>query len=109
MSAPSRLFSFTVAAALLLASTSAAALDEVDAQFTTTSNSTPSSGAIAMDLLILRPMSLVGTLLGGAVFVVGLPVELISGDVSGPAHRLVGQPARFTFTRPLGETGGRED
>ncbi len=38
-----------------------------------------------MDLLVLRPLSLVGTVLGTAVFIVGLPFEAMSGDVAGPA------------------------
>ena len=109
MSAKSRVFSFVAAAALLGASASAAAVDSVDASFSTESDNTPSSGAIAMDIILLRPLSLVGTVLGTAVFVAGLPFEAISGDISGPAKRLVVQPAKFTFTRPLGDTGGRSN
>ena len=109
MSAKSSISSFAAAALLLAASASAAAGDDINAQFNSTSDSTPSSGAIAMDVLVLRPMSLMGTVLGAAVFVVGLPFEALSGDVAGPAHRLVGQPAAFTFTRPIGDTGGRTD
>ncbi len=109
MSAKSRIFSVVAAAALLAASASAAAGDDINASFSSESDTTPSSGAIAMDLLVLRPLSLVGTVLGTAVFIVGLPFEAMSGDVSGPANRLVAQPAKFTFTRPLGDTGGRSN
>ncbi|MDB5973256.1 MAG: Cation/multidrug efflux pump [Nevskia sp.] len=104
MSAKSRVFSFAAAAVLLAASASAVAEDGPNASFSSENDATPSSGAILMDVVILRPLSLVGTLLGTAVFVVGLPFELLSGDVSGPANRLVAQPAKFTFTRPLGDT-----
>lgn len=103
MSAKFKGFSF-VAAAMLAVSASALA-DSSDASFNSESDNTPSSGAIAADILILRPLSFAGTILGTAIFVVGLPVELIAGDVSGPAKRLVAQPAAFTFSRPLGETG----
>jgi len=109
MSAKSRVFSLLVAAALLGASASAVASDSLDASFSSESDNTPSSGAIFMDILLLRPLSLVGTVLGTAVFVAGLPFEAISGDVSGPAKRLVVQPAKFTFARPLGDTGGRSN
>ena len=105
MSANSRIFSVVAAAALLAASASAAASDSVNASFNSENDATPSSGAIAVDLLVLRPLSLVGTVLGTAVFIVGLPFEAMSGDVAGPANRLVAQPAKFTFTRPLGDTG----
>lgn len=105
MSAKSSVFSFAAAAALLAASASAMAEDSTNASFNSVADTTPSSGAIAMDVLVLRPLSLVGTLLGTAVFVVGLPFEALSGDISGPANRLVAQPAKFTFTRPLGDTG----
>jgi hypothetical protein len=104
MSAKSMLLSFTAAAALSL-SASAMAADDVDAQFVTEADNTPSSGAIAADIVLLRPLGLAGTVLGTALFVVGLPFEAISGDISGPAKRLVAQPAKFTFTRPLGDTG----
>lgn len=105
MSAKSRVFSFAAAAVLLAASASASAEDSVNASFSSEADATPSSGAIAMDVLVLRPLSLVGTLLGTAVFVVGLPFEVMAGDVAGPAKRLVAQPAKFTFVRPLGDTG----
>ncbi|MBX6420870.1 MAG: hypothetical protein QJR02_09680 [Sinobacteraceae bacterium] len=66
-------------------------------------DTTPSATAMAADLVVLRPLSLAGTVLGTVVFIAGLPFEAISGDVSGPARRLVLEPAEFTFTRPLGE------
>lgn len=103
MSAKSRVFAFAAAAVLLAASASAVAEDSANASFNSENDTTPSSGAILMDVVVLRPLSLVGTVLGTAVFVVGLPFELLAGDVSGPAKRLVAQPAQFTFTRPLGD------
>jgi len=109
MSAKSRVFSLSAAAVLLAASASAAASDNLNAGFSTENGNTPSSGAILMDIVVLRPLSLVGTVLGTAVFIVGLPFEAMSGDVSGPANRLVAQPAKFTFTRPLGDTGGQNN
>jgi hypothetical protein len=109
MSVKFRISSFAAAAMLVLASTSAAALDDSDAKFSTENDTTPSSGAIAMDVLVLRPLSLAGTLLGGVVFLAGLPFEAASGNVPGAAHRLVGEPAAYTFTRPIGQTGGRSN
>lgn len=64
---------------------------------------TPDGAAMVADLVFARPLGLAATLLGGAIFVVGLPFEAMSGDISGPARKLVGEPAEFTFTRPLGQ------
>ncbi len=97
------------AATLLLLSTAAAAGGSNNASFSSENDTTPSSGAIAADILLLRPLSFVGTVLGTVVFVAGLPFEAIAGDVSGPAKRLVVEPAKFTFSRPLGDTGGRNE
>lgn len=64
---------------------------------------TPSGGAMAFDLLIVRPVSLVATVVGTVLFVVSLPLTVIQGNVEDPAEKLVGDPARYTFTRPLGQ------
>lgn len=63
----------------------------------------PSADATAADLLIARPGGLAATVLGAAVFVVGLPFTLINGSTGQAAQQLVVQPAQYTFTRPLGE------
>jgi len=63
----------------------------------------PSADATAADLLIARPGGLVATVLGAAVFVVGLPFTLINGSTGQAAQQLVVEPAQYTFTRPLGE------
>jgi hypothetical protein len=55
------------------------------------------------DLAITRPVGIVVTVVGGALFVVSLPFALTSGSVRETSDVLVGQPFRFTFTRPLGD------
>ena len=59
--------------------------------------------AVVADILIARPLGLVATLAGSALFVIALPFEAMSGDISEPANLLMGEPARYTFTRPIGE------
>ena len=59
--------------------------------------------AIALDLVLVRPLGVVATLLGTTVFLIGLPIEAVTREVSTARHFLVEQPARFTFVRPLGE------
>lgn len=63
----------------------------------------PSAGAMAFDLLLVRPVGLVATVLGAGLFVVQIPLSLIQGTPpSDPAQKLVVEPAEFTFKRPLG-------
>lgn len=91
------MLSCVAGAALMLCSTLASAdtfHDRID--------DTPSAGEMVFDLLIVRPVALVGTVLGTGLFIVSLPLTAIQGDVEGPAKRLVGQPLEYTFTRPLG-------
>lgn len=94
-----------LASTLFVVATAAQAQAERDGTDGQIGDSAPSAGAVAADVLLLRPLSLIGTVLGTAVFIVGLPFEAIAGDVSDPARRLVVEPAKYTFTRPLGESG----
>ena len=64
----------------------------------------PSAGAMVVDLILIRPVSLVATLLGSVLFIVQLPLDLIQNTPPvNPAQKLVVEPARYTFTRPLGQ------
>jgi len=60
-------------------------------------------GAIAVDVLLVRPFCLLGTICGSAIFVISLPIAIPSRSVSSAAHALVVKPAQATFTRPLGD------
>lgn len=83
------------ALALALAGTPPAFADE--------SSPTPDPAAVFLDLVLVRPISLAATLLGGAFFVLGLPIAAASNSVHRTAEALVLWPAHMTFTRPLGE------
>ena len=62
------------------------------------------SGALmTADLILARPLGIVATVLGCAVFVVSLPFSALGGNTKQAAQKLVKEPASFTFTRPLGE------
>lgn len=63
----------------------------------------PTAEQMALDLIIVRPLSLVGTLLGTAVFIVALPINVLTLNFSDPARRLILEPAKYTFVRPLGD------
>lgn len=64
----------------------------------------PSALAMAGDLVLVRPAMFAITVLGTAVWVVGLPFSAAGGNVKGSANTLVLQPAKNTFVRCLGCT-----
>lgn len=83
-------------AAALLASAPARAYDQgVD--------ETPTAEAMTFDLFVMRPLSLAGTLVGTAVYIVALPVNLLTLNLADPARRLIVEPAKYTFVRDLGD------
>jgi hypothetical protein len=60
-------------------------------------------GKMAVDVVLVRPLSFVASVLGAGLFVVALPFSALGGNV-GPAWRkMVAAPGRYTFSRPLGE------
>jgi hypothetical protein len=63
------------------------------------------SDAVAMgvDLVVVRPLWFVGTVLGTVAFVVSLPFTALGGNTSEAAQKLVVAPAKYTFVRPLGK------
>lgn len=66
----------------------------------------PSAAAMGFDMLLVRPLGLVSTVAGTGLFVVSLPFSILGLNADDAAVRLVGEPAKFTFVRPLGEFGG---
>ena len=60
------------------------------------------AAAVAVDVVVARPVSFAMTILGSVLFVVSLPVAAPSHSVGKVAHTLVVVPAKDTFTRPLG-------
>ena len=55
------------------------------------------------DMVLLRPAGFLGTLLGAAVFIISLPLSAIGGNSKEALDKLVKEPAKYTFYRPLGE------
>jgi len=55
------------------------------------------------DLVFARPLGIVATVIGGAVFIVALPFTIPSGSVRHTGAVMVGEPFNFTFDRPLGD------
>ena len=59
-------------------------------------------GSMAIDAALVRPMGLVGTIFGTAAYIVSLPFTLPSGNAGEAGQKLIGEPAAYTFSRPLG-------
>lgn len=66
-------------------------------------SSKPSASAIAADLLVLRPVGLIGTILGACGFIIALPVTVPTKKVDSIGQDLVIAPFHYTFERPLGK------
>ena len=61
------------------------------------------AGAMSADLVIVRPLGIVATVLGCAVFIVSFPFSALGGNTKEASQKLVKDPAQFTFKRPLGD------
>ena len=62
----------------------------------------PGAGAMILDGLIVRPLSLASTVVGGVIYVVTLPFSAIGGNAGQAGETLVLRPAEYTFSRCLG-------
>ena len=65
---------------------------------------TPSAAAMVFDGLIVRPLTLVVTVIGAALWLVTSPFSILGGNAGEAAEVLVLEPARATFIRCLGCT-----
>jgi hypothetical protein len=63
----------------------------------------PEYGTMVIDAAVVRPLGLVATVFGGAAWLVTLPFSALGGNVDEATEKLVMEPARFTFVRPLGD------
>lgn len=73
--------------------------------WTTSVSASEDIGGIATpaDVLIVRPLGVVATVVGTAIFIVSLPFSAPAGSIGKVAEELVLTPARFTFKRPIGD------
>ncbi|MBF0117552.1 MAG: hypothetical protein HQK79_01860 [Desulfobacterales bacterium] len=60
------------------------------------------AGAMAIDFLLVRPLGIVTTIVGGVVFAFSFPFSAVGGNSRDAFNQLVAAPAQFTFKRPLG-------
>ncbi len=62
-----------------------------------------STEEMVIDALFVRPLGIIATIIGAGFFVISLPFSLLGRNAGEAASKLVVDPAKFTFTRPLGE------
>ena len=65
---------------------------------------TPSALSMSADALFVRPVMLVTTVLGGAIFIVSSPFAGLGGNIDESWNVLVEKPFETTFVRCLGCT-----
>jgi ABC-type Fe3+ transport system permease subunit len=99
MHRPFRFTAHAVACATLVYCAAAPAEEMLDDDI----DHAPSAEMMTIDLLVMRPLSLAGTVIGTAVFIVALPFNAITLNFADPARRLIVEPAEYTFTRKLGD------
>jgi hypothetical protein len=65
-------------------------------------NSKPTAVAMVCDLVLLRPLGIVATILGTALFIISIPFTA-GRNIEYTKQKFVVEPAKYTFQRPLGE------
>lgn len=100
-----RLIALFMSLMMLAASVPASAEQLLDDQI----NERPSGMAMLGDAIIARPMGVILTVTGTALFLVTLPFSALGGNVGEAAQGLVVHPAKTTFTRCLGCTGAQDE
>ncbi len=53
--------------------------------------------------VVVRPLGLAATIIGGAIFVVTLPFSALGGNAKPAYDHLLADPFLYTFNRPLGD------
>ena len=103
MRRPLRVVAHAAAIAALAVCAAAPAADSTEPAPVAEPDNAPSAESISLDLFLVRPLSLAGTVLGVGVFIISTPFCLLTWNFADPARRLVVEPAKYTFTRELGD------
>jgi hypothetical protein len=61
-----------------------------------------SAESMVFDLALLRITGIVGIAVGTGAFILSLPFSALGGNVDEAFERLMANPAKYTFKRPLG-------
>ncbi len=69
------------------------------------SSEPPSIGDVAGDILVIRPLGVIGLALGGAAFVISFPVTSLLKKTDQASEFLLQDTYNNYVNRPLGEAG----
>jgi len=100
---PKKLTSYVVAGVLTAATLSLPMTASASEYAFDNPQAKPTGGEMLADAFLIRPFMLVSTVVTTAAFIVTLPFSAMGGNAGDAANILVAEPARYTFTRPLGE------
>lgn len=64
---------------------------------------TENDSDVAGDIIFARPLGLASIVAGAGLFIVSLPLAIITGSVNKTSQTLVGNPVKYTFVRPVGD------
>ena len=90
---------FLLAAALLFTWTAAPVLAGEKQYIAGEDRNAP---AMMFDLVVLRPLGIAAMVIGTAFFIITIPFSALGGNTGEAAQKLVAEPAKYTFVRPLG-------
>jgi hypothetical protein len=62
----------------------------------------PSAGAMFYDVVAVRPIGFAAIVSCAVVYIVALPFALLGGNTKAATKKLVAEPWKYTFTRPVG-------
>ncbi len=74
----------------------------VDVNYYPAGDTRPSIVAMGLDFFIVRPLTFTLTMVGSVFWFVSLPVTALGGNVEEAGDKMVLDPGRYTFVRPLG-------
>ncbi|GAA4649303.1 hypothetical protein GCM10023116_15770 [Kistimonas scapharcae] len=77
-------------------------MQEVNKNTLQARNENPGFFSMTADLFLARPLLLVTTAVGTAIFIVSSPFSALGGNINQAADKLVLEPAKATFVRCLG-------
>jgi hypothetical protein len=63
----------------------------------------PSAGKMIVDIAVIRPIGIISTVIGVAVFLVSSPFSATGGNQELAKEKLINEPAKHTFRRALGD------
>jgi hypothetical protein len=63
----------------------------------------PSPDEVAADLLFVRPVALSSIIVGSAIYIITLPFTIPTGNLGLAGRKLVVEPVKYTFSKPLGQ------